>query len=72
MTKTGDKLLRGAREAVEVARGNVDMIRRIRVTPSCGCVFCDIKLPVVMVDGKPHHQATDGQRRSIMVECGVD
>lgn len=44
MTKAGDKLLAGAREALAVARGDPDAISRIKVTPSCGCVFCDLRL----------------------------
>ena len=44
MTKAGDKLLQGAREALAVARGDPDVIKNIKVTPSCGCVFCDVGL----------------------------
>lgn len=47
MAKTENKILAGAREALAVARGDIPTISKIRVTPSCGCVFCDIGL-------KPH------------------
>jgi len=40
------KLLRGAHEALRVARGDFETIAGIRITPSCGCVFCDLNLPV--------------------------
>lgn len=42
MTKAGEKLLAGAREALKVAQGDMPTISKIRVTPSCGCVFCDV------------------------------
>ncbi len=38
------KLLRGAHEALRVARGDFETIAGIRVTPSCGCVFCDMNI----------------------------
>lgn len=47
MSKAGKRILRGAREALAVARGDLKTISKIKVTPSCGCVFCDIGL-------KPH------------------
>lgn len=39
------------------------------VTRSCGCVFCDIRLPIVLVDDKPHHEATNERRETVMVPC---
>jgi hypothetical protein len=45
MTKAGDKILAGAREALNVARHDIPTISGIKVTPSCGCVFCDIGVP---------------------------
>lgn len=47
MSKAGKKMIAGAKEALAVVRGDMDAISKIRVTPSCGCVFCDIGL-------KPH------------------
>lgn len=38
------KIIKGAKEALAVARGDIPTISNIRVTPSCGCVFCDIGL----------------------------
>lgn len=69
MSKAGNKILRGAKEALAVARGDIDAMRKIRVTPSCGCVFCDLRLPRFYVDNKPHHNATkDG--KAFAVTCG--
>lgn len=61
MTKAGDKMLAGVREALEVARGNPDVISKIRVTPSCGCVFCDLLL---YPNGAGLHATSEG-----MVKC---
>jgi hypothetical protein len=44
MSKAGKKILAGANEALKVARGNLATISNIKVTPSCGCVFCDLDL----------------------------
>lgn len=44
MSKAGKKMLAGAREALAVARGDIPTISKIKVTPSCGCVFCDVGL----------------------------
>lgn len=54
MSKAGDKMIAGAREALAVARGDIPTIANIRVTLSCGCVFCDAGL-------KPHD---DGYHRA--------
>lgn len=44
MTKAGDKILAGLRQALAAVRGDPDAISKIKVTPSCGCVFCDMNL----------------------------
>lgn len=41
---TGRKIIEGSKEALSVARGELGTISKIKVTPSCGCVFCDIGL----------------------------
>jgi hypothetical protein len=45
--KKPNKILQGASEALAVAQGDIPTISKIKVTPSCGCVFCDVGL-------KPH------------------
>lgn len=50
MTRAGNKILAGVREALAVARGDIPTIAKIKVTPSCGCVFCDVGL-VAGADG---------------------
>jgi hypothetical protein len=30
------------------------------VTDSCGCLYCDLDLPIVYRDGRPTHEAHDG------------
>lgn len=62
MSKAGTKLLRAAREAVAVAQGDLEAIQRVRVTPSCGCVFCDLKLPLHEDAKGFHHIARSGER----------
>lgn len=44
MSKAGKKMLAGARQAVQIARKDPTVIKYAKVTPSCGCVFCDIDL----------------------------
>jgi hypothetical protein len=56
-----NRILEGAKEALEVARGNPDAIRRVRVTPSCGCVFCDLKIEL-HDDALGRHHVTQGER----------
>jgi hypothetical protein len=41
--KPFNKIKRGLDEALAVARGDPAAIANIKVTPSCGCVFCDLK-----------------------------
>jgi hypothetical protein len=45
------------------------MAKENEVTPSCGCIFCDLRLPIVLKDNKPHHEATDAERNTVLVEC---
>lgn len=47
MTKLGNRI-----------RGDLDVIKNIKVTSSCGCVFCDIGLAP---DEDGVHRAKDGQ-----------
>jgi hypothetical protein len=68
MSKLGKKMIAGAKEAVAIARGDLQAIRGARVTPSCGCVFCDLKMPTVVVDGVAHHEARDAGKR-VLVLC---
>jgi hypothetical protein len=58
--KRMNKILKGMKEAVEVARGNPDAIRKIRVTPSCGCIFCDIGLDPTYVGDELLHCGPNG------------
>lgn len=61
MTRAGEKMLAGAREALAVARGDFNVIKGIRVTPSCGCVFCDLDfVPVKMKRQWIHHSPRSG------------
>jgi hypothetical protein len=53
----GAKIIEGAKEALAVAQGDPRAISKIRVTPSCGCVFCDLRL--MPVDG--FHLGRDGE-----------
>lgn len=62
MTRAGDKLLAGAREAVEVARRNPKVIRDIKVRPSCGCVFCDIGCAIYRDDDGFYHDGPEDTR----------
>lgn len=43
MSKAGKKLIEAAKEAVQIAKGDTTAIKYARFTPSCGCVFCDVK-----------------------------
>jgi hypothetical protein len=57
-----NKILDGAREALEVARGNPAVIQHIKVTPSCGCVFCDLgNEPVKLKRRWVHHVRREGR-----------
>jgi len=71
MSKAGKKMIAGAKEAVAISKGNLEAIRNCKVTPSCGCVFCDLKIDIILVDGKPHHKASDGYN-SVIVTCGLN
>jgi hypothetical protein len=57
MTRLGKQLITTARQAVAMAHA----VRRVRgATRSSGCVFCDIKLPVIDRGTRPYHEARDG------------
>lgn len=43
--KVFDKIAAGLNEAAAIARGDPDAIMAARVTPSCGCAFCDLDIP---------------------------
>jgi hypothetical protein len=46
MGKAGKRLIKSLKEVGDAMRGDLEAISKIRVTPSCGCVFCDLLLPV--------------------------
>ncbi len=71
MNKAGNKILRGAREALKVVQGDLEAIDKIRVTPSCGCVFCDLDLPVHLAQWETNDVARYWHdTKSHRVECG--
>jgi hypothetical protein len=62
MTKAFEKIRAGLSEALEVARGNPAVIQHIKVTPSCGCVFCDLDLkPERLRRRWVHHIPAEGR-----------
>jgi hypothetical protein len=62
MTALGEKILASAREALLVAQGDFATIKKIKVTPSCGCVFCDLGLkPAKLRRRWVHHSKRTGQ-----------
>jgi hypothetical protein len=65
MTRLGKQLITTARQAVTIASA----VRRAhRATRSSGCLFCDIKLPVIDHGTRPYHEARDGGKR-VLVPC---
>src|SRR5215472_4996236 len=42
-----------------------------RVTPSCGCIFCDLERPTVAVDGVAHHEARAASCAQHPAPCAV-
>ena len=68
MTRAGKKMLAGAREALAVARGDASVIRNIKVTPSCGCVFCDLGLDLFRDDHGFYH---DGPEEEPRIACPI-
>jgi len=67
MTRAGEKMLAGARDALAAARGDIDVIREIKVTPSCGCVLCDLGIERVKLRRRfVHHFPEKGRT----IVCG--
>jgi hypothetical protein len=65
MTRLGKQLITTVRQAVAMAHA----VRGVRgATRSSGCVFCDIKLPVIDRGTRPYHEARDGGKR-VLVPC---
>jgi hypothetical protein len=62
MSKAGKRILEGLKEVRAALSGDPEAISKIRVTPSCGCVFCDLLLPVE-ADGC--HRGPKGE----VIEC---
>lgn len=59
MSKAGKKLIKAMKEALEVARGERS---DFRVTPSSGCIFCDIGLePIKMKRQYVHYISKQGK-----------
>jgi hypothetical protein len=67
MTKAGKRLIAAAKEAIAIAKRDPDVIKDCRVTPSCGCVFCDLGLEPDWIDAQPVHFLRKENR---YVECG--
>lgn len=62
-----NKLRAALKEATLVAKGDPGAISRIKVTPSCGCVFCDLGLaPDKLRRRWVHHIPKEG--RLVMCE----
>jgi len=59
-----NKIKRGLDEALKVAQGDPATIANIKVTPSCGCVFCDLKCSLFYdEDGEYfYHEGPQGPR----------
>ena len=63
-----NKILAGAKEALLGAQGNMATIAKVKVTPSCGCVFCDLNIrPTKMKRQWIHHIPSEGR----IVVCKV-
>ena len=58
-----DDSIVGFNEAWDVMRKCLDDMRDDTVTPSCGCVFCDLDDVPEMINGalKHHYQGRDGR-----------
>lgn len=64
MSALGQKMIAGVEKVVSALRGETDP-RGMRVTPSCGCVFCDLGLrPTKMRGGRQyiHYIRKEGKR----------
>lgn len=62
MGKAGKRLIKSLKQVRDALRGDPEAISKIRVTPSCGCVFCDLALQVE-ADGS--HRGPKGE----VIEC---
>lgn len=63
MTKRStDKIKSGLDEALAVATGDPAAIMRIKVTPSCGCVFCDLNVALYRDDHGYYHDGPEDTR----------
>ncbi|MGY3278181.1 hypothetical protein [Bradyrhizobium sp. S3.7.6] len=70
MSRAFDKIKAGLDEALDVARGDTTAIARIRVTPSCGCVFCDLKVALYRDDHGFYHTGPEDTR--IVCEAPIE
>lgn len=62
MSRAGKKILAGLNDVLAVARGDAETIRNIKVHPSCGCVFCDLKLALFRDDRGFYHDGPEDTR----------
>lgn len=68
MSKAGEKLLGAIQEAIDAVRGEIGP-RGFRVTPSCGCIFCDIGLRPTKMKRQYIHYI---KRERKLVVCAVN
>jgi hypothetical protein len=64
-----NKIKRGLDEALKVAQGDPATIANIKITPSCGCVFCDLKCSLYFDEDSEYfyHEGPQGPR----IRCAV-
>lgn len=63
MSKAGKKLIAAATEALEIVRGER---ADFKVTPSCGCIFCDINIPVIKMRRQYIHRVDKGGWKTVV------
>jgi hypothetical protein len=62
MSRAFSKIKAGLDEALAVARGDTTAIARIKVTPSCGCVFCDLNVALYRDEHGFYHAGPEDTR----------
>lgn len=60
--RAGDRILQSLQQIRDAIRGDFVAIRSMKVTNGCGCVFCDLHLPLHEDEIGFHHVSKDGER----------
>jgi hypothetical protein len=68
MTGLVEKLIGAVKKAFGMSHGHSQAARGGQSPPNSSCVLCNIRMPLLKVDGVLHHEARHGGKR-VLLRC---